>query len=94
MVTIGVDTHKATLAASAIDEAGRERGAETFPNDGKGHAELLHWARMHGPRGTRSAGTTLTRWQHRVGREDGIDPRTARASMAAAGRRLIPAGSP
>jgi hypothetical protein len=38
MVTIGIDTHKATLAVSAIDEAGRERAAETFPNDGEGHA--------------------------------------------------------
>jgi hypothetical protein len=36
MVTIGIDTHKATLAVSAIDEAGRERAAETFPNDGEG----------------------------------------------------------
>ena len=46
MVTIGVDTHKATLAVSAIDEAGRERGAETFPNDGEGHAQLLRRRRI------------------------------------------------
>jgi transposase len=49
MVTIGIDTHKATLAVSAIDEAGRERAAETFPNDREGHARLLQWARIHGP---------------------------------------------
>jgi transposase len=33
MVTIGIDTHKATLAVSAIDPTGRELGAKTFPND-------------------------------------------------------------
>jgi hypothetical protein len=27
MVTIGIDTHKATLAVSAIDGTGRETGA-------------------------------------------------------------------
>jgi hypothetical protein len=46
MVTIGVDTHKATIAVRAIDEAGRERGAETFPNDGEGHAQLLRRRRV------------------------------------------------
>ncbi len=67
MVTIGVDTHKATLAASAIDEAGRERGAETFLNDVEGHARLLRWARTHGPErrfgieGSGSFGAALAR---------------------------------
>ena len=37
MVTIGIDTHKATLAVSAIDPTGRELGAKTFPNDRQGH---------------------------------------------------------
>jgi hypothetical protein len=35
MVTVGIDTHNATLAVSAIDEAGRERAAETFPTTGR-----------------------------------------------------------
>ena len=48
MVTIGVDTHKVTLAASAIDAAGRELDARTFRNDRQGHASLLRWARAHG----------------------------------------------
>jgi len=67
MVTIGVDTHKATLAVSAVDEAGRERGAETFSNDGEGHARLLRWARKHGPErrfgieGSGSFGAALAR---------------------------------
>jgi len=49
MVSIGIDTHKTTLAASVIDPAGRERGARTFPNDRQGHLQLLHWAEVQGP---------------------------------------------
>jgi transposase len=48
MVTIGVDTHKATLAASVIDDAARELGARTFRNDRQGHQSLLRWAQAHG----------------------------------------------
>jgi Transposase len=48
MVTIGIDTHKATLAVSAIDATGRETGARTFPNDRQGHVGLLRWAQAHG----------------------------------------------
>jgi hypothetical protein len=48
MVTIGIDTHKATLAVSAIDGTGRETGARTFPNDRQGHVGLLRWAQAHG----------------------------------------------
>ena len=48
MVTIGIDTHKATLAVSAIDATGRETGARTFPNDRRGHVGILRWAQAHG----------------------------------------------
>jgi transposase len=48
MVTVGVDTHTATLAASAVDGAGRELGARTFQNDARGHQSLLRWARSLG----------------------------------------------
>jgi transposase len=48
MVTFGIDTHKATLAASAIDPTGRELGARTFPNDRAGHTRLQRWAEGHG----------------------------------------------
>ena len=48
MVTIGIDTHKATLAASVIDEAGRELGARTFGNDHRAHLDLLHWSQAFG----------------------------------------------
>ena len=72
MVTIGIDTHKATLAVSAIDEAVRERAAETFPNDREGHVRLLQWARIHGPErrfgieGSGSYGVALSRPARRV----------------------------
>lgn len=48
MITIGVDTHTATLAASAVDDAGRELSARTFKNDRHGHESLLRWARALG----------------------------------------------
>ena len=48
MVTIGIDTHKATLAVSAIDPTGRETGARTFPNDRQGHVGILRWAQARG----------------------------------------------
>ena len=48
MVTIGVDTHTETLAASVIDDAGRELGAQTFGNDRRGHLGLLRWAQVLG----------------------------------------------
>jgi transposase len=67
MMTIGIDTHKATLAVCAVDEAGRECAAETFSNDGAGHARLLRWARGLGPErrfgieGSGSFGAALAR---------------------------------
>jgi transposase len=67
MLTIGIDTHKATLAVSAIDATGREHGARTFPNDHPGHVKLLHWAqalgaeRRFGIEGSGSFGAALAR---------------------------------
>ena len=67
MVTIGIDTHTATLAASAIDAAGRELDARTFGNDHRGHASLLRWAQAIGPErrfgieGSGSYGAALAR---------------------------------
>lgn len=44
-VTIGVDSHKSSLAAAALDELGRVVGAREFPNDARGHDALLRWSR-------------------------------------------------
>ena len=68
MVTFGIDTHTATLAASAIDAAGRELDARTFGNDRQGHRSLLRWAtalgseRRFGIEGSGSYGAALSRF--------------------------------
>jgi transposase len=51
MRAIGVDTHKATLAACAIDDLGGVLGENEFPNDRPGHLALATWARQMGPDG-------------------------------------------
>jgi len=59
-VTIGVDLHKSSLAAAALDELGRVVGVREFPNDGSGHGALLLWCRAQGPErdvGIEGAGT-------------------------------------
>lgn len=67
MVTIGIDTHTETLAASVIDDAGRELGAKTFRNDRPGHQGLLRWAqtfdveRRFATEGSGSYGAALAR---------------------------------
>lgn len=45
MISLGIDTHKATLAASAVDELGRQQVARSFGNDPRGHAAVLAWIR-------------------------------------------------
>jgi transposase len=45
MTAIGIDTHKATLAACAVDELGRAIGEATFANDPAGHVAFIAWAR-------------------------------------------------
>jgi Transposase and inactivated derivatives len=67
MTAIGVDTHKATLAACAIDDLGRAIGEETFTNDPAGHAVFIAWARTIasevtiGVEGSSSFGAPLAR---------------------------------
>jgi transposase len=43
MRVAGIDTHKATLAACAIDEVGQVLDEQTFPNDPAGFAALRGW---------------------------------------------------
>lgn len=44
MRTIGIDTHKASLAACLVDGLGQALEERTFGNHPAGHAELLAWA--------------------------------------------------
>jgi transposase len=43
MGVVGIDTHKATLAACAIDEIGQVLAERTFPNELAGFEGLLGW---------------------------------------------------
>jgi transposase len=49
MGAIGIDTHKATLAACAVDGLGAAHAERTFVNDPAGHRALLEWARAVDP---------------------------------------------
>lgn len=49
MTAIGIDTHKATLAACAVDELGRPVREATFANDPAGHLAFIAWARSIAP---------------------------------------------
>jgi transposase len=47
-VAIGVDSHKSTLAAAAVDELGRLLDARQFTNEERGHEALRDWITDHG----------------------------------------------
>nr|WP_027140919.1 IS110 family transposase [Pseudofrankia saprophytica] len=47
-VTGGVDTHKDSHTAAALDSAGRLLGVEQFPATGAGYGRLLDWLRGFG----------------------------------------------
>jgi transposase len=48
MRVVGVDSHKATLAACAVDEVGGVVDEQTFPNDPAGFEAILGWVREVG----------------------------------------------
>jgi transposase len=49
MTAIGIDTHKSSLAACAIDELGSVLAEATFSNNPAGHRELGAWASLTVP---------------------------------------------
>jgi transposase len=51
MVTIGVDTHKRSHTAVAVDEQGVKRAEKTVPATPEGHLELMRWASRFSERG-------------------------------------------
>jgi transposase len=65
-ITAGVDTHRDSHTAAAIDQAGRMLGHQTFPTTEAGYAALLGWLRSFGPvvlagvEGTGAYGSALT----------------------------------
>ncbi len=50
MVTLGVDAHKRTHTAVAVDDAGRRLAERTVPAASAGHLELVRWAARFGER--------------------------------------------
>jgi len=73
MTAIGIDTHKATLAACAIDDVGRPIAEATFDNDPRGHDTFVAWVRAVAPEatigieGSSSFGAPLARAVARAG---------------------------
>jgi transposase len=53
-VAIGIDSHKSSLAAAAVDQLGRLVSKGEFANNAQGHAALLKWSSATG--GTRRIG--------------------------------------
>jgi transposase len=47
-VAVGIDTHKGSLAAAAVDALGRVLDVREFANDPKGHRSLLRWVKEQG----------------------------------------------
>jgi transposase len=47
-VVCGIDSHKRTLAAAAVDEVGRVLDVAQFTNSDAGHGQLETWASAHG----------------------------------------------
>lgn len=47
-MAVGVDTHKATLAAAAVDDVGRQVSMREFPNDPAGHRKASDWIEQLG----------------------------------------------
>ncbi len=72
-ITGGVDTHKDTHTAAALDATGRAIGNATFAASAAGYAELLLWLRRFGPldrvgiEGTGSYGSGLAAHLRREG---------------------------
>ena len=48
MTTVGIDTHKSTLAACAVDSFGVAVAERTFANNPGGHEALVEWVRQTG----------------------------------------------
>jgi len=48
MVIVGIDAHKRTHTAVAVDEHGRRLGAKTVPTTSAGHLELVRWVARFG----------------------------------------------
>jgi len=68
LVTVGVDSHKETHVAAAVDQLGRILGTTSAPTTQRGYGQLERWARglgrveRFGIEGTGSYAAGLARW--------------------------------
>lgn len=74
MTVVGIDTHKASLAACAIDQRGSAVAELTFPNTVAGHRAVAAWlaaveATRVGIEGSATYGAALARWLAAAGIE-------------------------
>jgi transposase len=73
LLTIGIDSHKDTHVAAAVDQLGRILATTTVPTTPRGFVRLERWARRlgrigrFGIEGTGSFAAGLTRWLHQRG---------------------------
>lgn len=74
-VAVGVDPHKRSFTAAAVDPQGRELGRREFPNTLKGFTDVLNWAAQFGAQvvfgveGSQSYGAGLARFLLQAGFE-------------------------
>ena len=86
MTAIGIDTHKETLAACAVDGLGGALAERTFRNDPAGHRDLLAWAGAVAPgavvgvEGSASFGAAAARFLLRAGLTSGRFRHSCRAA--------------
>src|SRR5262245_17562919 len=73
LLTIGIDSHKDTHVAAAVDQLGRILATTSIPTTSAGFVQLERWARglgridRFGIEGTGSFAAGLTRWLHQRG---------------------------
>lgn len=88
MTVVGIDTHKDTLAACAVDDVGRALEHRSFANTPAGHAELAGWVAAHDAELVAVEGSgNYGRPAVRVLVGGGAEVREVPPNMTAAGRR-------
>ena len=92
-VTVGIDSHKSSLAVAVLDDLGRPLGVREFANNPKEHDNLRSWIEAHGAvrligvEGSGNYGARLTR--HLL--ESGEDVREVPAFLSHRERKKTPA---
>lgn len=92
-VTVGIDSHKSSLAVAVLDDLGRPLGVREFANNATEHENLRRWiashgdARLIGVEGSGNFGAALTR--HLL--DHGEDVREVPAFLSHRERKKAPA---